>query len=216
MSNTYTPNLALAQPAQGDRSWNTPVNGNSTILDNLNAIGDLSVTTAQQPSTNLQVNVAAGLYLNQAGAVSAYAGNAGVSMTGGGSNYLYLTNGGTFTVSTVGWPASPTLYIPIANVVAGASTITSITDYRAPFTVAGPAWLPTAGGAMTDGANVSLGTGTGTQIGTAASQKIGFYGTTPVIQPTLGVATATGTYGSNEEGMLQRVYNAVRALGLGS
>src|SRR5208282_448460 len=79
------------------------------------------------------------------------------------------------------------------------------------------------GGALTvgsatiaDAGNVVLGSTTGTQIGTATTQKLGFYGATPVVQQTLGVATATGTYGANEEGMLQRVYNAVRALGLGS
>lgn len=45
--------------------------------------------------------------------------------------------------------------------------------------------------------------------------KVGFYGTSPVTQPTSsGPATAGGSYGSTEQGMLQEVYNAVRALGL--
>lgn len=37
---------------------------------------------------------------------------------------------------------------------------------------------------LVDGANIVLGTTTGTKIGTATSQKLGFYNSTPVIQPT--------------------------------
>jgi hypothetical protein len=43
--------------------------------------------------------------------------------------------------------------------------------------------LTTAGGTLTDGANFVLGTTTGTKIGTATSQKLGFFNATPVIQP---------------------------------
>ncbi len=64
--------------------------------------------------------------------------------------------------------------------------------------------------------NITLGTATGTQIGTAATQKLGFFGKTPAVQPTMGAATAGTTYTTNEQTMLQAVYNAVRALGLGS
>ena len=89
----------------------------------------------------------------------------------------------------------------------GTSTITSITDQRQPITVCGT-WA--------DGVNITLGSTTGTQIGTATSQKLGFYGHTPVVQPTMGSATAGSSYGTNEQDMLQTVYNSVRALGLGS
>lgn len=45
--------------------------------------------------------------------------------------------------------------------------------------------------------------------------NVGFFGTTPVAQPTSsGPTTATGTWTATEQGMLQEVYNAVRALGL--
>jgi hypothetical protein len=43
---------------------------------------------------------------------------------------------------------------------------------------------------VSDGGNVVLGTTTGTKIGTATTQKIGFYNATPVVQPT-AVADAT-------------------------
>jgi hypothetical protein len=48
---------------------------------------------------------------------------------------------------------------------------------------------------MSDGANMVFGTTTGTQIGTAASQKLGFYGKTPVIQQTQGALTNSVTAG---------------------
>ncbi len=40
--------------------------------------------------------------------------------------------------------------------------------------------------AIIDGANIALGTSVGTQIGTLNTQKIGFWGTTPVIRPSSG------------------------------
>jgi hypothetical protein len=47
---------------------------------------------------------------------------------------------------------------------------------------------------LDDGENIAVGTSTGTEIGTAAAQKIGFHGATPVIQAsamTAGHATVT-------------------------
>jgi hypothetical protein len=43
----------------------------------------------------------------------------------------------------------------------------------------------------TEGGNFVIGTTTGTKIGTATSQKIGFWNATPIVQPTTGVAAAT-------------------------
>ena len=42
-----------------------------------------------------------------------------------------------------------------------------------------------------DALNIAFGTTTGTKIGTATSQKIGFWNVTPIIQPTTAVASAT-------------------------
>ena len=46
--------------------------------------------------------------------------------------------------------------------------------------------------------------------------KIGFFGATPVVKQTLGGATAGASYTANEQGMLQRVYDAIRTYGLGT
>jgi len=57
--------------------------------------------------------------------------------------------------------------------------------------------LPVAGGTLDDGANVAVGTGTGTKIGTAVSQKLGFWGATPVTQPS-GADQAAVTLGNTD------------------
>ena len=47
MSNTYTPNVQLAMPASGDRTWNVALNANSSALDVLAPVGSLAVTTTE-------------------------------------------------------------------------------------------------------------------------------------------------------------------------
>jgi hypothetical protein len=128
-------------------------------------------------------------------------------MTASATNYLYLdlTNSGALTVNTTGFPS--TAHVRMAIVVAGGSNITSISDARIAFQVVG---------AFADGVNLTFGTTTGTQIGTTANQKLGFFGKTPITQPTLGAATAGSSYTTNELAMLNAVYSAMRAIGLGS
>lgn len=48
-----------------------------------------------------------------------------------------------------------------------------------------------AGDTLDDGANIALGTTTGTKIGTATSQKLGLWNVTPIVQPTTAVTEAT-------------------------
>ena len=206
MSNTYTPNAKLAMPAIGDTGWAVPVNANCALIDALSPVGGLAVTAMEVPSASLSVAVAAGTYIKQDGAIGAFAGNTSRVLEASSTQVLYLdlTNSGALAVA-VAYPKTP--HVRLATVVAGATTISSITDNRQCFNVVGP-WA--------DGVNVTLGNVTGTQIGTAPTQKLGFFGKTPTTQPTLGAATAGATYTSNEQAMLQTVYSAFRALGLGS
>ena len=46
--------------------------------------------------------------------------------------------------------------------------------------------------------------------------KIGMFGATPVVQKTMGAATAGATYTATEQSMLQKVYDAVRGVGIGT
>ena len=74
MANTYTPNVQLAMPAAGDRTWNVPVNGNAQALDALAPVAALAVVSTEVPSATLNVHVAAGNYLRQDGTIGTYAG----------------------------------------------------------------------------------------------------------------------------------------------
>lgn len=207
MSNTYTPNVQLALPAPGDRDWNVAVSGDFAALDALAPVGALVVTTFESPSASLNVRIAPGAYVRQDGTVGLYAGIVPLAVTASAPSYLYLdlTNAGALVASATGFPA--TAHVRLAVVTAGAAVITSIVDARLAFNVAG---------AMADGVNLTLGSNVGTQIATAATQKLGFFGKPPITQPVLGAATAGSTYTANEQTMLQTVYNAVRNLGLGS
>jgi hypothetical protein len=207
MANTYTPNVQLAMPAPGDRTWNMPVNGNAQVLDALAPVSALAVITTEVPSATLNVHVAAGSYIKQDGTIGVYAGCTSQAMTASTTNYLYLdlTNSGALVVNTSGFPA--TAHVRLATVIAGTSSITSVADARVAFYVIG---------SFGDGVNLTLGTVTGTQIGTATNQKLAFFGKTPIVQPTLGAATAGTSYTTNEQSMLNAVYSAIRALGLGS
>jgi hypothetical protein len=62
-----------------------------------------------------------------------------------------------------------------------------------------------------DAKNIAVGTGTGTKIATASTQKIGFYGVTPVVQPA-AVADATGT--GDVVAQLNALLARMRSLGL--
>jgi hypothetical protein len=206
MSNTYTPNTKLAMPALGDTGWSVPVNGNTAALDALTPVGHLAVTTKEVPSASLNVAVAAGWFVQPNGSAIQYAGNPSFAVTANSTVVLYFdgTNSWALTAAA-SYPS--TSHVRLATVVAGATTISSIADNRKCFVTCG-AWA--------DGMSITLGTNTGSQIGTTASQKLGFFGKTPTVQPTMGAATAGASYTGNEQTMLQTVYNAIRALGLGS
>jgi len=173
MSTTYTPNIKLGQPALGDTGWSTPLNSNCTTLDGLAPVGGLAVTMKELPSTSLNVAVAAGNYVQQDGTVGTYAGTSSQAITASTTKVLYLdlTSSGALTVGA-SYPA--TAHVRLATVVAGSSTLTSVTDNRQCFDVCG---------SVLDGINWSFGTTTGTKIGTATTQKIGFYNATPIVQP---------------------------------
>lgn len=46
---------------------------------------------------------------------------------------------------------------------------------------------------MFNGRNIKVGKGTGTKIGTSASEKLAFFGKTPIVQPTVYTAPVGGT-----------------------
>lgn len=92
--------------------------------------------------------------------------------------------------NTTGNPSA--IRLNVTNIASGASSLlmelgtTDIGVYTARFTVSKAGSVTLA-----DGGNLSVGLSTGTKIGTATSQKIGFWNVTPIIQPTTSVAAAT-------------------------
>lgn len=64
--------------------------------------------------------------------------------------------------------------------------------------------------------DICLITNSTTRLRINTNGDLGFFGVTPVARQTLGAATAASTYGTNEQGMLQRVYDAIRNYGLGT
>jgi hypothetical protein len=205
MPSTFTPNIALAMPQNGDSGWGATMDTNLTLLDSLNPIGDLACTTAQIPSTSLSVKVAPGQFTKQGGSIVTFSG-ATIAATASATSFLFLDGTASWAL-TVGTAYPTTAHQRIATVVAGATTITSITDNRQSFTPSG-AWF--------DGTVINVGATTGLQLGSSPTQKLGFMGATPISQLTFGVKTAGATYTSNEESMIQTMWNAFRSLGFGS
>ena len=64
---------------------------------------------------------------------------------------------------------------------------------------------------LPDSSNVQFGTGTGTKIGTATTQKIGFYNAAPVVQP---AAVADATDAASAITQLNLLLGSIRTLGL--
>lgn len=194
MSTTYTARAQLGYPAVGDSGWGATYNTIVTTLDGFNALGALAVTLKEVPSASLNVAVAAGSYRKADGTVASYAGTASQAMTTAATNYVYLTDSGTLTVNTSGFPAA-TNVVRLAVVVAGASTITSITDARIAHRSEGATtYLALAGGTFADsGGVVTVETGTtnGVKIGGSSSSKLALWGATPVVQPST-TGTSTG------------------------
>ncbi len=59
-----------------------------------------------------------------------FVGAVGIPVTGGAITHLWLDSAGTAQSGTSGLPADRTVFVPLAEVTAGASTITAITDLR--------------------------------------------------------------------------------------
>ena len=62
-----------------------------------------------------------------------------------------------------------------------------------------------------DGVNLVLGTTTGTKVGTATTQKLGFYNATPVVQP---AAVADATDAASTQARLNDLLARLRTLGI--
>ncbi len=70
---------------------------------------------------------------------------------------------------------------------------------------------------MGDGSNIALDTTTGTMIGTAAAQKLAFWGIAPVVQPSGALQAApagyvSGAFGLDSDANMHALYDLVVAI----
>jgi hypothetical protein len=163
----------------------TPVGGNTTFS------GTVVSTTVFQAAEDKTSTPNTGTFRGGGGSGTNIAGGAlhiqGGASTGsaaGGSILIRTTPAGgsgssanaAVTAITIDSTQAVTLAATLA--VTGASTLTG---------------LLTANGGITLGnaQNIAFSTTTGTKIGTATTQKLSFWNSTPIVQPTTSVASAT-------------------------
>lgn len=135
MPNTLTTALNLLKLADNTANWGTLTNATLSLLDALAALGslavaakDVDVTTGA--STSLFIKVSAGQFMKSDGTIVTYAGTASQAVTGSTTNYVYLTDSGTLTVNTTGFPAAATKRVQLATVTTDSTKVTAITDKR--------------------------------------------------------------------------------------
>jgi hypothetical protein len=195
LSTSYSSNAQLQKPSVADRNWDVPLNSNIDVLDALTAIGGLATTLAEIPSATLNVRISTGDFRKGDGTIGTFAGASSIAVPPSATSSLWLTDAGLLSVALV-FP--PTAHVRIASVVAGPISIISIRDKRIQCASSGSGlgFVLKVGDTLSDGANISLGSNLGTMIGTAATQKLGFFGSMPASQPTALAAINDSTGGT--------------------
>lgn len=192
MATTYSNNLGLPMPGTADRYWDLVLNQQITTLDALDVLSGFAVTTTEYPSATLKVSVAPGSFRSGSGTVIAYAGTGmtPLTLTASVTNSIYLSDAGVLKVSTTGFPTFGNI-VPIAVVVTGATTVTSITLVRSP-------WFARGGhvhwgvGTPTITAGPAAGASTTSVVG---SDQAGVITVTTGTAPTASAVLATLTFG---------------------
>lgn len=103
-----------------------------------------------------------------------------VTLAGGSSGATIGSSGGTLTISPAG---TNELDYGVTNGTA--------------WTMAEPLFMASGKGITLAAANIATDTTTGTEIATATTQKLGFYGKTPIVQPTEPTTPTTFTITTN-------------------
>jgi uncharacterized membrane protein len=182
MADTFTSNRNIRKLAAGDTGYASLWAANLDLLDAIAALGALAVATAETPSASLNVKVSAGSFRKGDGTVVGYAGTAGQAMTASSTNYVFLNDAGTLVVNTTGFPVN---CVRLATVVAGATTITSVTDAQVVLALGG-AGTPT----------IAAGTGAGTTptVAVTGSDRAGLISVTTGTSPAASAIVATVTF----------------------
>lgn len=118
--------------------------------------------------------------------------------------------GATFLCTVAGTPGTWRQLAPVVvatlpvsgTIPTGYQVLDASDNYRQFFHAGSFVWTPvyedaTDGFTMDDGANIAVGSGTGTKIATATTQKLGFWNATPVVQPASANQGSVTLSGSN-------------------
>jgi len=183
-----------------DASGNVNIDSNTLYVDAANNCVGLGNTTGLGGllgvSGNLSLSGAgtSSRYIALLNETSTYAGSLILQAGGGSSSY-----GGAITLygnSHASYPGS--VYIGTSassggSIIFGIESAVDPANERMRLTYTGLGLgvsSPTSLLHLADAGHITVGTTTGTKIGTATTQKLGFYNATPVVQPT-AVADAT-------------------------
>ena len=137
--------------------------------------------------TGLSVNVTAGT-ASIGGRVTVGSGFTISGLSPSTTNHLYVLQNGTGTSNTSG--TQPAASVKLGTAVTDGSGVTSVTETgrqekvditNVARTNAANTW--SADQTLDNGTDLILGTGSGSMVGTSASQKLAFFGATPIVQP---------------------------------
>jgi hypothetical protein len=182
VATSYTTNALLQKPGTADRNWDIPLNANADLLDGLTAIGGLMVTVTEVPSATLNVQVSGGNYIKADGTIGSFAGISQYSLPASTTFDLWLTDAGILTGGTA-FPT--TAHVRLAQVVAGATSISSINDQRIQCKTAGTGlgFVLKSGDTISGPLTVATpATGTPVLSVDAVNRAVGFFGTAPAPQ----------------------------------
>ena len=191
----------MGKPATADRNWDVALNANADLLDGMAAIGRLVVTPLESPSATLNIRVTSGSYLRADGTIGIFAGATSFALTASSTSFLWLTDSGTLTTSSV-FPT--TAHVRLAHVVTGTSSIQAIIDERVgPQTCGtGLGFVLKSGDTLSGTLSVSSGgSGVPAFVVNPNAPSIGFFGVSPATQAPVVVALTDNSAGAVSNSM---------------
>lgn len=196
MATTYTTNARLQKPATADRNWDVVLNSNTDALDASSPIGGLATTTAETPSTTLNVRVAPGTFIAPDGTLGGFAGLGAIAVPASTTTYLWLNAAGTI-IQGLAFPS--TAHVRLAQIISGTNSIAQVIDQRVCYSAQGSGlgFVLKTGDTITGPlivANPTTGASLATMNPLAAS--IGFFGVSPNTQAPALIPLTDSTAGT--------------------
>lgn len=185
-----TSGLKLLQNSDGTISWSSAVTGTGApVLANTPTLitPNLGVATATSinklaltaPATSATLTLANGSSLITSGAYA-------ITLTSTNTTNVTLPTSGTLYGTASGSITSANLYGSLSDET-GSSSGSPVAVFSVNPTLSGVTFA--------DGTNIAVNTITGTKIGTATNQKLAFYNSTPITQPSGSILTALSNLG---------------------